>query len=93
VLLVEPAYARTGFDTKAIQPDGPLPIYAAKRHVFDNVMARAMAAGDDPAIVAKAIVAAATDQNRSCATPPGRRPDASAPCAVSLLRGSSTGRS
>ena len=61
VLLVEPAYTRTGFDAKAIQPDAPLPIYAEQRHVFDGVMARAMADGDDPAIVANAIVAAATD--------------------------------
>jgi len=61
VLLVEPAYTRTDFDAKAIQPDAPLPIYAEQRHVFDGVMARAMADGDDPAIVAKAIVAAATD--------------------------------
>jgi NAD(P)-dependent dehydrogenase (short-subunit alcohol dehydrogenase family) len=61
VLLVEPAYTKTGFDANAIQPDAPLPIYAAQRHVFDGVMARAMADGDDPAIVAKAIVAAATD--------------------------------
>jgi NAD(P)-dependent dehydrogenase (short-subunit alcohol dehydrogenase family) len=61
VLLVEPGYTRTGFDTNAIQPDAPLPIYAAQRHVFDAVLARGMADGDDPAIVAKAIVAAATD--------------------------------
>jgi len=61
VLLVEPAYTRTGFDAKAIQPDGPLPTYAVQRHVFDGVSARAMADGDDPAIVARAIVAAATD--------------------------------
>ena len=61
VLLVEPAYTKTGFDVKAIQPDAPLPIYAAQRRTFDGVMARAMADGDDPAIVAKAIVASATD--------------------------------
>ena len=61
VLLVEPGYTRTGFDAKAIQPDAPLPTYAVQRHVFDGVMARAMADGDEPAIVAKAIVAAATD--------------------------------
>src|SRR5438477_9221222 len=48
VLLIEPAYTRTGFDAKAIQPDGPLPIYPMQRHVFDGVMARAMADGDDP---------------------------------------------
>src|SRR5205807_1847862 len=52
VLLVEPAYTRTGFDAKAIQPDAPLPIYAGQRHVFDGVMVRAMADGDDPAIAA-----------------------------------------
>jgi NAD(P)-dependent dehydrogenase (short-subunit alcohol dehydrogenase family) len=62
VLLVEPAYTRTGFDAKAIRPDAPLPIYAEQRNVFDGVMARAMADGDDPAIVARAIVAAATDR-------------------------------
>ena len=61
VLLVEPAYTKTGFDAKAIQPDAPLPIYAVQRRVFDGVMERAMADGDDPAVVAKAIVAAATD--------------------------------
>jgi NAD(P)-dependent dehydrogenase (short-subunit alcohol dehydrogenase family) len=61
VLLVEPGYTRTGFDANAIQPDAPLPIYTVQRHVFDGVLARGMAAGDDPAIVAKAIVAAATD--------------------------------
>ena len=61
VLLVEPGYTKTGFDTKAVQADTPLPIYAEQRHVFDGVMARAMADGDDPAIVANAIVAAATD--------------------------------
>jgi hypothetical protein len=49
------------FDAKAIQPDAPLPIYAEQRNVFDGVMARAMADGDDPAMVARAIVAAATD--------------------------------
>src|SRR5207237_10298470 len=53
VLLVEPAYTRTGFDAKAIQPDAPLPIYAEQRQVFDGVIARAMADGDDPAAVAK----------------------------------------
>src|SRR5205823_2974581 len=55
VLLIEPAYTRTGFDANALQPDAPLPIYAEQRQAFDRVMARAMADGDDPAIVAKAI--------------------------------------
>ena len=61
VLLVEPAYTRTAFDANAVQPDAPLPIYAAQRQVFDRVIASAMEGGDDPATVAKTIVAAATD--------------------------------
>ena len=61
VLLVEPAYTRTAFDANAVQPDAPLPIYAEQRQVFDRVIASAMEGGDDPATVAKTIVAAATD--------------------------------
>ena len=61
VLLVEPAYTKTGFDANALQPDAPLPIYAAQRQAFDRVMASAMQGADDPATVAKSIVAAATD--------------------------------
>src|SRR5437899_2741488 len=37
VLLVEPAYTRTGFDTNAVQPDAPLPIYAKQRQVVDGL--------------------------------------------------------
>ncbi|WP_330290256.1 oxidoreductase [Streptomyces sp. NBC_00576] len=62
VLLVQPAYTRTSFDTNAAQPDTPLPLYAERRRVFDEVMAQAMKDGDDPAVVAKVIVTAATDK-------------------------------
>jgi NAD(P)-dependent dehydrogenase (short-subunit alcohol dehydrogenase family) len=62
VLLVEPAWTKTALDAKSIQPDAPLPVYAQQRRTFDGVIERAMADGDDPAIVAKAIVAAATDR-------------------------------
>src|SRR6184192_42023 len=34
VLLVQPAYTKTGFDTNALQPDAPLPVYAERRKVF-----------------------------------------------------------
>ncbi|MFE4821625.1 oxidoreductase [Streptomyces sp. NPDC056704] len=60
VLLVEPGYTRTAFDTKAAQPDTPLPLYAERRRVFDEVVAAAMKTGDDPSVVAKEIVSAAT---------------------------------
>jgi NAD(P)-dependent dehydrogenase (short-subunit alcohol dehydrogenase family) len=61
VLLVEPAYTKTGFDANAVQADAPLPIYAPQRQVFDRVLASAMEGGDEPATVAKVVVAAATD--------------------------------
>jgi len=61
VLLVEPAYTKTGFDANALQADAPLPIYAARRQAFDRVIASAMEGGDDPATVGRSIVAAATD--------------------------------
>jgi NAD(P)-dependent dehydrogenase (short-subunit alcohol dehydrogenase family) len=60
-LLVEPAYTRTGFEANSAKPDAPLQTYADQRHVFDRLMTEAIEDGDDPAVVAKAIVAAATD--------------------------------
>lgn len=63
VLLVEPANTNTPFDTNMVQADTPLAVYAQQRHIFDDVMAAAMKDGDDPAVVAKVIVAAATDPN------------------------------
>ena len=93
VLLVEPAYTKTGFDANAVQPDAPLPIYAAQRQVFDRVLASAMEGGDEPTTVAKAIVAAATDPK-----PKLRYTAGSTARRVSALRrfvpaGRSTGRS
>jgi short-subunit dehydrogenase len=61
VLLVQPAYTKTGFDANAMRSDMPLPVYAQQRRIFDDVIAEAMKDGDDPAIVAKVIVSAATD--------------------------------
>lgn len=61
VLLVEPAYTKTSFEANAVRSDGPLPAYAEQREVFDRVIATAMEGGDDPATVAKVVVAAATD--------------------------------
>jgi short-subunit dehydrogenase len=61
VLLVQPAVTSTPFDTNLVQADTLLPAYAQQRRIFGDVMAAAMKDGDDPAIVAKVIVAAATD--------------------------------
>jgi NAD(P)-dependent dehydrogenase (short-subunit alcohol dehydrogenase family) len=60
-LLVEPAYTRTGFEANSAKPDTPLHAYAKQRQTVDRVLAEAIRGGDAPAVVAKAIVAAATD--------------------------------
>jgi short-subunit dehydrogenase len=61
VLLVEPAYTKTAFEANSVRPDTPLPVYAQQRHIFEQLAATAVRDGDDPAAVAKVIVAAATD--------------------------------
>ena len=63
VALVEPAYTNTAFEANSVRADQPLPAYAERRRVFEAFMADAVKQGDDPAVVAKAIVAAATDKN------------------------------
>ncbi|MFF4733238.1 oxidoreductase [Streptomyces mirabilis] len=60
-LIVEPAYTRTGFEANSAKPDTHLHAYAKQRLTVDRVMAEAIRDGDAPAVVAKAIVAAATD--------------------------------
>ncbi|WP_329343872.1 oxidoreductase [Streptomyces sp. NBC_00663] len=60
-LIVQPAYTRTGFEANSAKPDTPLHAYAKQRQTVDRVMADAVRGGDAPAVVAQAIVAAATD--------------------------------
>ncbi len=59
-LLVEPAYTSTGFEANSPRPDTPLEVYADQRRAFDRTIETAIKDGDDPAVVAKVIVAAAT---------------------------------
>src|SRR5438477_143322 len=47
VLLVEPAYTGTSFDTNAVPADQPLPLYAQRRQVLDTLIAEAIKGGDD----------------------------------------------
>ncbi|MDQ0596546.1 NAD(P)-dependent dehydrogenase (short-subunit alcohol dehydrogenase family) [Streptomyces canus] len=60
-LIVQPAYTRTGFEANSAKPDIPLHAYAKQRLAVDRLMADAVRDGDAPTVVAKAIVAAATD--------------------------------
>lgn len=63
VLLVEPAATRTGFEAamNAPLPSMVLPAYAQQYGSVNAALAEAFEAGDDPATVARAILAAATD--------------------------------
>ena len=63
VLLIEPFNTGTRFDVNVVRGDTPLPAYAQARQTFDDILAAAMKTGDAPAVVAKVIVAAATDPN------------------------------
>ena len=47
--------------SNAVVADDPQPVYAPRRVVFDEVLGEAMKDGDAPTVVAKTIVAAATD--------------------------------
>ncbi|MDI9947744.1 oxidoreductase [Rhodococcus sp. IEGM 1305] len=70
-LLIEPAWTATAFGTNSVRPDQPLQVYAEHRQVFEEYVAEAVKAGDDPALVAKAIVAAATDAKPKLRYPVG----------------------
>ena len=81
VLLVQPAYTRTAFDDHVTQPDTPLGAYTAQRRTADAVLAAGISTGDDPAVVARSIVAAATDPR-----PKPRYPAGSVAERISTLR-------
>jgi NAD(P)-dependent dehydrogenase (short-subunit alcohol dehydrogenase family) len=71
VLLVEPAYTKTSFDTNAVAVDEPLPLYARRREAIDGLIAAAVKAGDEPSLVGETIVAAATDRRPKLRYPAG----------------------
>jgi short-subunit dehydrogenase len=71
VLLVEPAYTRTSFDTNAIPADEPLALYAQRREILDALMADAIKGGDEPSVVGETIVTAATDRRPKLRYPAG----------------------
>ncbi len=81
VLLVEPFYTRTAFETNAVNPDRPLDLYEDRRTAARRIAANGIENGDAPAVVAAAIVTAATTHRPRLRNPAG--PSARQ---VSLLR-------
>ena len=80
ILLVEPGPINTPFGPHSVQADTPLPLYESGRRNYEEVLAKNTSSGDDPAVVAKVIVAAATDRN-----PRLRRTAGSTAASVSAL--------
>jgi short-subunit dehydrogenase len=85
VLLVEPAVTKTNFDNARfhLEPEKTSSVYAAQRRNADNALAEAVKVGDEPDVVANAIVAAATDRKpklarRAVSQPPARSTSRSA---------------
>lgn len=81
VLLIEPAYTRTDMESNSLEVDKPLPLYAATRAKMVKLNADMLTTGDDPLVVAQAILRAAKD-----ASPNLRNPAGKAAKQISLLR-------
>ena len=62
VLLVEPGPINTPFGDHSVQADTPMPLYAAGRANYEEVLAKNTSSGDKPAVVAQVLVAAASDR-------------------------------
>jgi NAD(P)-dependent dehydrogenase (short-subunit alcohol dehydrogenase family) len=81
VVLVEPAYTRTSFDSNVYQADQQLSFYQSARTNAEGVIRDAMKAADSPELVASAVVKAST-----AAAPRRRYAAGRAAHQVSLLR-------
>jgi short-subunit dehydrogenase len=81
VVLVEPAYTRTSFDSNVYQADQQLSFYQSARTNAEGVIRDAMKAADSPELVASAVVKAST-----AAAPRRRYTAGRAAHQVSLLR-------
>lgn len=71
VSVVEPGYTNTSFDANATDADSPLADYAALREHVKQVITESLHTGDDPAVVARVVVKAATSRRPKLRYPAG----------------------
>jgi short-subunit dehydrogenase len=71
VSVVEPGYTNTSFEANAIDADSPLDSYAVLREHVKNAIGEALHHGDDPAVVARVVVKAATSRTPKLRYPAG----------------------
>lgn len=62
VSVVEPAYTRTLISAQALEADSPVDAYAVRRAKARQLVAEQIAAGDDPAVVARVVHKVATSR-------------------------------
>lgn len=60
VSTIQPAYTKTGFDSNLLEPDAKLDEYHKIRSALAKTVMKAVAGGDDPAVVAEIVLKAAT---------------------------------
>ena len=71
VSVVEPGYTNTSFEANATDADSPIDSYAPVREHVKQVIAKAIRAGDDPAVVAQAVLKAASSRTPKLRYPAG----------------------
>ena len=71
VSVVEPGYTNTAFEASATDADSPIESYAPVREHVKNILAKSVRAGDDPAVVARVVLKAATDRTPKLRYPAG----------------------
>jgi NAD(P)-dependent dehydrogenase (short-subunit alcohol dehydrogenase family) len=71
VSVVEPGYTATAFDANAADPDSPIESYRALREHVKEGLIKAVRAGDDPSVVAKVALKAATSRSPKLRYPAG----------------------
>ncbi|MBV8861528.1 MAG: oxidoreductase [Mycobacterium sp.] len=71
VSVVEPGYTNTSFEASATDADSPIDSYAPIRDSVKQVLAKAVRAGDDPAVVARVVLKAATSRTPKLRYPAG----------------------
>ena len=71
VSVVEPGYTNTSFESNATDADSPIDSYAPIRNHVKRVLAKSVQAGDNPAVVAAAVLKAATSRTPKVRYPAG----------------------
>jgi NAD(P)-dependent dehydrogenase (short-subunit alcohol dehydrogenase family) len=71
VVVIEPAYTKTQFDTNLLEPDSKLDEYREARAALNQVLKEVMAKGDEPSVVAEVVVKAANAERPKLRYPAG----------------------